>query len=248
MITRTLLAISAATFCSTSLAEAENSEGEWSWGIGVFGSPDIYRDASPRTIPVPIIAYNTERLHVFGPFVAYDVYKSEHLTGAVKLKPVFAGYDESDSPYFEGMDDRHWSIAGGAGLEYTKSFLKLRLDADHDLLGINNGYESKAGVSFRFPVNGVLIEPGLAAQYQSSNYVDYYFGVEDSEARDWRPAYAPDGTLNKEVFLALATRKLMGGTTRFQVTYTRFGEEIVDSPLTEGNDSLGFSMTFGKTF
>ena len=167
MITRTLLAISAATFCSTSLAESENSEGEWSWGIGVFGSPDIYRDASPRTIPVPIIAYNTERLHVFGPFVAYDVYQSEHLTGAVRLKPVFAGYNESDSPYFEGMDDRHWSMAGGAGLEYTKSFLKLRLDADHDLLGINNGYESKAGISFRFPVNGVLIEPGLAAQYQS---------------------------------------------------------------------------------
>ncbi len=248
MITRTLLAITAATFCSPTLAESENSEGEWSWGIGVFGSPDIYRDASPRTIPVPIIAYNTKRLHVFGPFVAYDVYKSEHLIGAVRLKPVFAGYNESDSPYFEDMDDRHWSMAGGAGLEYTKSFLKLRLDADHDLLGINNGYESKAGVSFRFPVSGVLIEPGLAVQYQSSDYVDYYFGVEDSEARDWRPAYAPDGTINKEIFLALATKKLMGGTTRFQVTYTRFGQEIVDSPLTEGNDSLGFSITFGTLF
>lgn len=243
-----LVSLVPATFWVPSLYATEESKGQWSWGLGVFSSPDIYRDASPRTIPVPIIAYNSERLHIFGPFVAYDLYRHDKLTASLRLKPVFAGYDESDSPVFDGMDDRTFSLAGGAGLEYMPSFLKFRLSAEHDVLGINNGYESLAGVSLRLPLKGVLIEPGIALNYQSSNYVNYYYGVETSEAREGRPAYSPSGVLNQDFSVALATRKLFGGMTRFQITYTQYGDEIADSPLTDRDDSLGLSLTFGKTF
>ncbi len=195
MIPRALLTLLAslvpATFWVPSLYATEESKGQWSWGLGVFSSPDIYRDASPRTIPVPIIAYNSERLHIFGPFVAYDVYRHDKLTASLRLKPVFAGYDESDSPVFDGMDDRAFSLAGGAGLEYMPSFLKFRLSAEHDVLGINAGIDMEqilAGTNrhdnfFERRVTGPLTQPIDGALYLTGSLGNRRQGVRHSQTQ-----------------------------------------------------------------
>lgn len=220
----------------------------WSWGVGVVGSEDVYRDYDSRVIPVPLIIYRGDRLNLYGPYATYDVYRPGDVTASLILSPVFAGYSEGDSPIFDGMDDRGYSMAGGVGLAYRPGQWHFSVNAIHDLLGVYSGYETAARASYVIPIGSVFVEPGIGVEYQSKDYVDYYYGVTEEEARSWRPAYTPEGSTNPEVSLAFFTRSLGGGTTRLQLTHTTYGKEISDSPLTDAEQSLGVNLSFGRMF
>ena len=239
-----ILSIALTLACYTQAAE----KSPWSWGVAVVGSEDVYRDFESRVIPVPLVIYRGDRLNLYGPYATYDVYRPGNLTASLILSPVFAGYRESDSPIFEGMDDRGYSMAGGVGLAYRPGRWHLSVNAIHDLLNVYSGYEAAARVSYVIPLGSVFVEPGIGAEYQSTDYVDYYYGVTDDEARPWRPEYTPSGTINPEVSLAFFTRSLAGGMTRLQLTHTTYGEEISDSPLTDAEQSFGINLSFGRMF
>ena len=248
MLARTVFGgyILAAGLSASSLATAQPSP--WSWGIGVVGSEDVYTDYDSRVIPVPMIVYNGDRLHLFGPYVTYDVYRPGDVTVSALLNPVFAGYKASDSPVLEGMDTRHYSMAAGVGVAYRPGRWALSTDIVHDLLGVNEGYESETSVSYVFPLGSIFIEPGIGMTFQSQDYVDYYYGVREGEARSWRPQYSPGSNINHNISLTFISNRIAGGSTRLQITRTTYGDEITESPLTSGKHSLGVNLLFGKAF
>ncbi len=245
-VSRLCVAFVASILMFSQLSAAEGSP--WSWGVGVVGSEDVYRDFNSRVILVPLIIYRGDRLNLYGPYATYDVYRPGDVTASLILSPVFAGYSEGDSPVFDGMDDRGYSMAGGVGVAYRPGQWHFSVNAIHDLLGVYSGYETAARASYVIPAGSVFVEPGIGVEYQSRDYVDYYYGVTEAEARSWRPAYAPAGSTNPEISIAFFTRSLGGGTTRLQLTHTTYGKEISNSPLTDAEQSLGVNLSFGRMF
>ena len=75
---------------------------------------------------------------------------------------------------------------------------------------------------------------------------NYYYGVSPSEARLDRPAYTPDGTMeiSLQAFFRrpLNERYSLGGL----VEYTRYGSEVMDSPIVEKKNE--FQVAFGVMF
>ncbi|WP_084645251.1 MipA/OmpV family protein [Oceanobacter kriegii] len=233
---------------SQTSSQASAQPSPWNWGIGVVSSRDVYADFDTRVVPFPMITYHGERFHLFGPFARYDLTRIGSANLALQVNPVFAGYDESDSPILQDMDKRGYSMAGGLSLDQSLGNWHWNINATHDLLGVYDGYEAAVGAEYKIKLGSLLLEPGAKAIFQSSDYVDYYYGVKGSEARSWRPEYQADSVVNQQISLALAHQKIAGGGLRLQMTHTRYGKAITDSPLTDRKTALGVNLVYSRFF
>ena len=124
------------------VAAADQSEKRgFLYGAGLIVSEEPYRGYGTRVIPIPVLGYVGERLRVLGPFVSYDVLQAESSRVSLRAAPRFQGFEESDSDFFEGMEDRDSSIDAGLGFNYEQEDWKFEAAAMFDTLGKSDGYQ-----------------------------------------------------------------------------------------------------------
>ena len=209
---------------------------------------EIYADYERRIVPLPIIGYRGEKLQVFGPFVNYEVARAGALGLDVRLSPRFGGFDESDSDTFSGMEEREFSMDAGFGLTWERDDWKFQFIGLYDALDRSNGREWSATVGRAYRAGKLLLEPAIGLSYLDRRHVDYYYGVDTSEATNPRPAYRGDSALNTTMALTLVTPALFGGLTRIGIENTWYDSAIGDSPITDTDSSLSVFIAFSKFF
>lgn len=247
--------LGAVVFATTALAASERGENRarieptgFFYG-GAFGvRREIYADYDRRIIPLPVIGYRGEKLRVFGPFVSYEVARAGAIGLDVRLSPRFGGFDDSDSDIFDGMEEREFSMDAGFGLTWARDDWKLELVGLKDALDRSNGQEWSATVGRAYRAGTLLLEPAIGVSYLDREHVDYYYGVEASEATGSRPEYRGDSSLNTTLGLTLVTPALFGGLTRIGIENTWYDSPIEDSPLTDTDSSLSIFIAFSKFF
>ena len=242
------LTLAALTASISASAQAPQQPQGWMWGFGVSASQDVYAGFDNRIVPIPIIGYAGEKLRVYGPFVSYQMFQREGLTIDAQLVPVFAGYEESDSFIFEGMEDRDFSFAAGISATYNTQSWTYSLSTNADMLGKYDGFQATARIGKQFRINGFLIEPSIGLSFQDSNYVDYYYGVRPEEVSAFRGLYEGSSATNTEVRIAVSTGKFLGGMTRVDVGATFFDSSISDSPLTDDDTALSATLVYTRMF
>jgi outer membrane protein len=247
----------ATTLLLAATVNAQTNKGEnrerveqhgWLYGIGVALDQGIYKDFATRVLPIPLIGYRSENLTVFGPFVNYSFYRSQGLEFSARLVPIFEGYDESDSKIFEGMHDRDFSLALGLGASYQHKDLKFEVTTSHDVLNRYDGFEAAMSVSKVYRYGPFFFEPKASLNYQDSNYVDYYYGVQASEATSTRSQYTAGSSINKTLGISIMTPVYFGGMTRLSLENVWYGSAITDSPLTDKDSSLRLMLSFSRFF
>lgn len=218
------------------------------YGVALAIDSGIYDDFDQQVTALPILGYRGERLRVFGPFVSWTAAELGRVEVDLRLSPRFDGFDESDSDIFEGMEEREISLDAGFGLAYERNDWKIELASLHDVLDRSDGRELSLGLARGYRAGPLLVEPGIGLSYLDSRHVDYYYGVSDTEATSFRPAYDGDSALNTTLGLTLATPALLGGPTRIVIENTWFDSAISDSPLTDEDSSLSLFVTFSRFF
>jgi outer membrane protein len=209
---------------------------------------EIYTDYDRRVIPLPVIGYRGERLQVFGPFVNYELYRAGAFAFDARLSPRFAGFDESDSDIFDGMEEREFSMDLGVGLTWQRDDWKIELAGLHDVLERSDGREWRANLGRAYRVGKVFLEPSIGVSYLDRRHVDYYYGVDETEATSFRPAYRGDSALNRTLGIDLVTPAWFDGFTRIGIENTWYDSAIADSPLTDTDSSLRVFIAFSKFF
>lgn len=209
---------------------------------------EIYEDFNRRVVFFPIIGYSGEKLKVYGPFISYSLIREGNYEFLAQAKPRFAGYDESDSDIFEGMEDRKSSLDFGFSLNYKKDQWKIEVSSLHDVLDRSNGTELGTKVSKIFRVGPVFVEPAIGLNYLDSKFVDYYYGVEASEANSNRPEYYADSAINTTLGATFSTAVFLGGFTRFGIENDWLDSSLTDSPLTDADTNLRIFFSFTKPF
>ena len=240
--------LSALTVSTLTHAQAPQQPQGWMYGFGVNASQDVYAGFDNRIVPIPIIGYAGEKLRVYGPFVSYQVFQKEGFSVDAQLVPVFAGYEESDSFIFEGMDDRDFSFAAGISANYNTQSWTYSLSTNADMLGKYDGFQATARIGKQFRINGFLIEPSVGLSFQDSNYVDYYYGVRPEEVTAFRGLYEGSSATNTEVRVAVSTGRFLGGMTRVDIGATFFDSSISDSPLTDDDTALSATLVYTRMF
>ena len=173
----------------------------------------------------------------------------------------FQAYNDDDSPALRFMVPRKPTLEGGGKLTYEFGDLDLSTQVRYDLLGEHQGYDVVTRADYDWRVfRGTWFRPYAGVSLRSANMIDYYFGVNPSEALDGsegvivdgqpfvRPTYLPGKSVNPFVGAQLRqgfSRKL------FMIAFVHhhfYSDEIKESPIVANEGELAAGLIFVRPF
>ncbi|MDR6495335.1 MipA/OmpV family protein [Paraburkholderia sp. 22099] len=213
----------------TVLSNATNVT-HWGLGAGVGIEPSPYKGDSARITPIPLFYVDNKWISAFATTLDLKVGQWNGVTLALRGKVgILEGYKGSDAPILNGMENRKSvTFWYGPALGWQSGFGTLTASY---LVGGNKGQQ--AAVDFRkaFEFGKWTVEPHVDTRWLSDKYVDYYYGVTQSEARAGRPAYDGTSTLNTTIGTRVAYRLTQQQSVSLDLQVTHLGSGISDSPL-----------------
>jgi outer membrane protein len=224
----------------------------WSLGLGVISSPRPYVGANNSILPIPLIELYYKKLYVQGIQAGYHFIDTERFTLDAQAAFVFAGLDPDDSPALEGMEKRQPTIEGGLVFDWKPGKYKLSTTAYSDLLGRSKGQQVGLDFSRAWTFDNYRwgLTPSIGFVWQSSSYVDYYYGVAPGEARPDRPEFSGQAVVNFRSSVFAFYRLTMRVTLVGLVQVQRLDNEIFDSPIVDKRRGyfglVGVTYLFGE--
>lgn len=224
----------------------------WSLGLGVISSPRPYVGAKNSVLPIPLVEAYYKKLYVQGIRAGVHLFEKGNIALDARARVTFAGLDPGDSPALEGMAERKSTVEGGFALDWKPGKYLLSTTVFTDLLGRSGGQQvgldlSRAWMFSRYRWG---LTPSVGVVWQSSDIVDYYFGVTPEEARPGRPPFQGQSAINFRAsvfaFYRLTKRVNLVGLLRVQ----RLDNEISSSPIVDKPRGyfglIGVNYGFGK--
>jgi len=216
-------------------------------GAAVVASPSPYAgvDEQPLTA-VPFLNLELGRFYLRGLEAGYRLGERGPLSVAAVVQPRFQSYHGSDSPALAGMADRRRTAEGGLRARLRTGRFEAGLRAVGDLLGRHGGQEVTADVGVRLGGPDLTLSPSAGVTWQSADFVDYYYGVRDGEARPGRPAYTGEAATNRFVGASARLRLAKRWGVFALVRHTWLDDPITASPIVDSDtDSSGvLAVTF----
>lgn len=166
-------------------------------GLGPYMQSQPYKKSDALLTPSPIIFYDNSLIYIrwtrAGIYFAGS--KNEDLSWGFSLtaQPRPYGYAPEDSPYLAGMDERKTSLEGGLALTLQKEKTFFEITLLTDLLYENDAYVAQTELGYEVALGALEIYPSVMAAYQSSSFVNYYYGITPKESTPQRALYNPKG-------------------------------------------------------
>jgi MipA family protein len=221
-----------------------------SWGIGIAAltMQQAYTDIDRNNFAIPLFFYDSAWLSWFGlggelKLPTLKVAEDQEIAFGLALQFDPSGYEEGDSPFLRGMNDRKGGLWSGLSSTWSNPLVNVTAQWMTDASSYSKGQRMSLGLERSFFVGDKLMfTPSVTATWMDDKYADYYYGVRTSEARIGRPAYTVDSTMNTQ--FSLRTDYMMDEHQALflMLEYTALGSEIKDSPLT---DSASETMVLG---
>jgi outer membrane protein len=206
-----------------------------------------YEGSDTNAKLMPMLGYENKWLRVMGPGVEGKLAHIGALSFGVKTIWSFQdGYKSSDADIFNGMQTRKGSVWLGPSMEWRTGVGMLAAEVLTDASGHSNGQQAKLSFGTRFHAGDLEYGPHLSLQWQSDRYVDYYYGVNDSESTASRAAYTGRATLNASVGLQLNYHLSRQQSLGAEIGVEHYGKGITDSPLV--NKSTTPILRLGYTY
>lgn len=215
-------------------------------GPGVLYIQDPYKGVDADVYPIPMFIYRGERLSVFGPRATWAFVGEKDRWGVEALFRLrLEGYEDDDSRYLRGMDDRDGTLELGLRYVHDLDIAVLGAEFSHDVLGEHDGYELRFTASRGFnnvlDVESLRLTPWVGVSWRSGDLNDYYYGVRPGEATGTRPSYEADGSAGLltglQVDYPLTEKWNLFGMLNFEW----LTDEITDSPIV-GRDYITSAM------
>lgn len=217
---------------------------QWGIGVGVGFERKPYRDFDDEVKVLPLLMYVNKYVSVLGPIVDVHLPSAGPLSFRLRARYAGDGYEAGDSPYLAGMEERKASFWLGGAATWRNETANLSAELLADASGHSKGTRFKVQVDRRFTTGAFGWTPRLAAQRLDRKYVDYYYGVQASEARTGRPRHQGEAATNMEVGLRLDYAAAPKHDVFVDLSATRLGEAIKDSPLVERSYSTALRLGY----
>lgn len=164
----------------------------------------------------------------------------------------FFAISEDEQEYghrLDGINNRNMSLE--VGLEYLRAYhsLEMRLRLLHDALSVHDGV--LATIEFTRPIytRRTFFLPSVGVTFISQNAADYYYGIDEDEARRDRPVYQPGhgwiGSIKLYVERPISASWSLIGFAGYHL----FGNDLADSPIVSPrNDAYNLGLGLLWTF
>ncbi|MBP6779864.1 MAG: MipA/OmpV family protein [Ottowia sp.] len=250
-----VFACAAPAFAQQPPGEGEPEGSSWGLGLAVMSVQNAYKGTDRETRVLPMISYENRYVTLGGPNLelklpGIELSDSQRLNFGV-MTQLFdgAGYEAKDSPALAGMSERKSSIWVGAKMEWENDLADVKLEWLGDASGKSKGQRLALGLERKIMLSPrLMLIPQVGVEWVDKKYVDYYYGVRDSEATAGRAAYTGKATLNPEISLSGIYRFDRHHSMMLNVGVRSFGKEIKNSPIvgrsTENRVMLGYKYSF----
>jgi outer membrane protein len=207
-------------------------------GFGPYIQSEPYKGTSSLILPSPVIFFDNGI--VYARWSRFGIYflgekKEDYAWGfSVTAQPHTLGYKASDSSYLTGMDERKSTFEGGLAFSasYHKTkYIEVMLLAD--MLHTYKAWIGRVEMGDEYKLGDFTFYPSLILLYQPRKFIDYYYGVKDSEATTTRPAYNPGSGLEygAQTYIKYPfTKKL---SALINLRYDILANSAQNSPLTD---------------
>jgi outer membrane protein len=206
-------------------------------GAGAVITRNPHKGIGTESRGIPLFFYQKEQLSLYGPMMSYSVLKDAGwaVRGLARMR--FEGYDQDDSRYLRGMDDREWTLELGGSISKAFDWGELTAMGTADILNEHKGHEFRLsyGYDFRgaFNVPDLSVTPGVGVTYRSRQLNDYYYGVRSDEAIPGRPEYNVGDSAGLLTSLRFNYRLNEQWNVMAMTSVQWLGGEITDSPIVE---------------
>jgi MipA family protein len=209
----------------------------YSIGAALLVDRDGYRDVGAQTMLVPGVSIQNKWVNLYGPQLDLRLVGNEKRSWWIgpRIEYRFDGYEQADGAVFRGMSDRKGGLFYGlSGSFDLGSDFEMEVDyvkAAQREAGFDRGAVASIQLSRSFRSGPWTLVPRIGLEYQSSRYVDYYYGVRAGEATAARPAYAGKDSYSPELGLLVRLRASPRQFIFVNFNYERYAKEIRNSPL-----------------
>ena len=138
------------------------------------------------------------------------------------------------------MDERKRGVAFGPSVKWRTPMADFSLDALGDVTGASNGTRIHAGAQKTWSfASRWSIAPRIGATWLSADYVDYYYGVKDTEATSERPRYSGRATVNLDTGVRIGVLLAAHQAMFLDIDGTHYGHGVTVSPIVDKTTQLG---------
>jgi len=208
-------------------------------GFGPYMQTQPYKGVDPLLVPSPVIFFDNSLFYVrwsrAGMYFLGD--KGEEFSWGLSLtaQPRTYGYKAEDSKYLEGMDERETTFEGGLAFSasYNDTYIETMLLTD-----ILVRYESwlfKTEIGDEFKLGKFTFYPSIIVVYESDEFVNYYYGVKQHEARADRAQFTPGAgwQIGAQTYIDYPFTDKLAGLINLRVD--RLPSSALNSPLIESD-------------
>lgn len=232
----------------------QKSKTSWGLGVAAISFQQPYKDIDRNNLAIPLIYVENDWLYVFGlgaeiKLPSYTISPTQTIDFQVASRYDVNGYEASDAKVLRGMEERKGSFLAGGKAIWHNEFADVSAEWLADISGNSDGQVASLGLekTWRFGEH-MMLTPRLTTSWMSDKYVDYYYGVNNSEVRLERPSY--EGKSGFNTTLGTRATYLFGQkqSVFLDVSLTKFSKEIEDSPIVDSSSGnrigLGYMYRF----
>lgn len=168
-------------------------------GAGSFMQTQPYIGADGVITPTPVIFYDNSIVYArwvrVGAYFLGNQNEDDSWGFSLTAQPRINYYKASDSTYLTGMSDKKSTIEGGLAFSATKGDAYVEILALNDVLSNHDTWTFNTEIGYKVGFGNFSFYPSLLFNFQSSKFINYYYGVTPSEATASRPAYNASSAL-----------------------------------------------------
>ena len=227
-------------------------------GLGAVGSSGIYIGEKTEIIPVPVIAYESERFFVRGLSAGAALYGdrvfSVNAIANVNMMNLDVGELSTRQLAEKGiskaqLEDRDRSVDLGVEASMRKPYGIISAQALHDVGGASEGTELRLNYQYFWQIDPRLsLIPNVGVEWLSDKRANYYYGILNSEVARGVDAYRPDQVFIPHVSLG-ANYVINEKVNVFGVAMQKFlPNKVQDGPLVDQSSQTNFYMAVNYKF
>ena len=202
-------------------------------GLGPYIQTQPYENVDNIILPSPVIFYDDGLFYVrwsrAGIYFFGDKQDDYAWGFSITAQPRTYGYEKDE---IQGMDERETTWEGGLAFsaKTDKAYMEIMLLTD--VLDRYDSWILRTEVVYDFEFGKLSLYPSFIFMYQSSDFLDYYYGVKQSEvATSNFTQYTPDDG----ILLGAQTYIKYPFTDKFSalinIRADKISQEATDSPI-----------------
>ena len=151
-------------------------------GIGPYIQTQPYANVDDILLPSPVIFYDNGLFYIrwsrAGIYFLGQSHDDYAWGFSVTTQPRTYGYEKGE---IEGMDERETTWEGGLAFSAKTDNAYIEIMALTDVIDSYDSWILKTELGYDFQIGKLSLYPSIIVIYQSSDFLNYYYGVKQSE-------------------------------------------------------------------